>query len=235
MRIPNIIGCCKEDTYSIRSMYDIFPYIWLLLMVLMYLNIPVLRILWVFQTIIFSIQLQYVKFPIGRTSDVGRCHFKWLSFTWSWIIWVGFFSIASMYGFSTCIYQKHQETVGEYTIIYNTWIFKKNMLWKIKRERLLVGDVNSGLGAQKNPSQKIKGDMQLGSVDGRLTIWDIQNLVNIGINYQPQLVNAWFLNHQQYYLPVSLWKGDLLIFAGNISGPFSVSWQSYDVNYLGVI
>ena len=31
-----------------------------------------------------------------------------------------------------------------------------------------------------------------------LTTWHIWNLVNNGINYQPQLVNPGFLNHQQY-------------------------------------
>ena len=34
----------------------------------------------------------------------------------------------------------------------------------------------------------------------RLTTWDIPNLVNNRINYQPQLVNAGFLNHQHYLL-----------------------------------
>ena len=35
----------------------------------------------------------------------------------------------------------------------------------------------------------------------RPTTWDIKNLLNNGINYQPQLVNAGFLNHQQYPTP----------------------------------
>ena len=33
----------------------------------------------------------------------------------------------------------------------------------------------------------------------RLTTWDVKKHVNNGINYQPQLVKAGFLNHQQYY------------------------------------
>ena len=32
----------------------------------------------------------------------------------------------------------------------------------------------------------------------RLTTWDVKNPVNNGINDQPQLVTAGFLNHQQY-------------------------------------
>ena len=42
------------------------------------------------------------------------------------------------------------------------------------------------------------------TVDGRksqTTIWDVQNPVNNGMYYQPQLVNAGFLNHQQYHFP----------------------------------
>ena len=31
------------------------------------------------------------------------------------------------------------------------------------------------------------------------TTWDVSNLVNNGINYQPQLVDAGFLNHQSYH------------------------------------
>ena len=39
------------------------------------------------------------------------------------------------------------------------------------------------------------------TVDGseiRLTTWDVSNPANNEINYQPQMVNAGFLNHQQY-------------------------------------
>ena len=32
-----------------------------------------------------------------------------------------------------------------------------------------------------------------------ITTWDAKSLVNTGINYQPQLVIAGFLNHQQYH------------------------------------
>ena len=36
------------------------------------------------------------------------------------------------------------------------------------------------------------------------TTWDVQNLVNNGINYQPQLVGEFtgFLNHQQYSVTI---------------------------------
>ena len=47
--------------------------------------------------------------------------------------------------------------------------------------------------------ESLQNDPTVDGSEVRLVTWDVQNLANNGIDYQPQLVNAGFLNHQQYF------------------------------------
>ena len=58
--------------------------------------------------------------------------------------------------------------------------------------------------------------------------WDVKILVNNGINYQPQLVLAGFLNHRQYQHNLAHRLGDRLI---PLASPFE--WVSWDLTNVG--
>ena len=119
-----------------------------------------------------------------------------------YLIWIFFNGIHVWY-----IYLHVPETSTKCRQICHTWMAwvwvkhgfsKKNMLWKIKRGRLLVGDVNLALV--------------------------LRTTLHTSFRVTCKVVLL--------YLPVSLWKCDLIIFtfAGNISGPVRVTWQGHDVN-----
>ena len=63
----------------------------------------------------------------------------------------------------------------------------------------------------------------------RLTTWDVKKPVNNGVDYQPQLVNAGFLNHQQYDLEYAL----AVLFPGDTAAPFYMT-SAYIILMLGL-